>query len=85
MKSSDYQISNYEFFKNDKKVLEHLLILSKKFNLKLNVLGRMTSEIDVNKEFSYFKNILGKKFNFIKNNLLKITMQYAINLSTWLL
>ena len=68
MKSSDYQISNYEFFKNDKKVLEHLLILSKKFNLKLNVLGRMTSEIDVNKEFSYFKNILGKKFNFIKNN-----------------
>ena len=54
MKSSDYQISNYEFFKNDKKVLEHLNSFQK-FNLKLNVLGRMTSEIDVNKEFSYLK------------------------------
>ena len=67
LKSFDHKVSNYDFFKNDKKVLERVLELCKKFNLKLNILGRITSKKDAIKEYAYFKNILKNNFNFIKN------------------
>ena len=64
------KISNFDFYKNDKQVLEALLRLCKKNKLKLNILGRMKPKTEFEqykKEYDYFKKILGDNFKLIKN------------------
>ena len=64
------KISNFDFFKNDKQVLKSVLKLCKKNNLKLNILGRAKPKKEFKvfeKEYDYFKKILGKNFKLISN------------------
>ncbi len=64
------KISNFDFYKNDSQVLKTVFRLCKKNNLKLNILGRIKPEEEFEqyqKEYDYFKKILGNNFKFIAN------------------
>ena len=60
-------IPAFKFTINDKKLLFKIIELSKKNNLKLNILGKQIYDQGSKDEESYYKKIFGKELKFIRN------------------
>ncbi len=60
-------IKAFKFTINDKKLLFRILELSKKNNLKVNILGKQDSIQESKMEEDYYKKIFGSNLKFIKN------------------